>query len=187
MRDLAMVEKEENVYQSLINPLRSVIDLNCSTFYRKINDTLIEGMIDTFDEAYIYELFEKICSYYQIMEHKHDKLLLKEIIYRLMIFNNNIIYTPQKLYTINSSQDFRDLYVIIQMIYRPIRHYESTEVFLSFINKVSHTYKVVIYSYLVVNSVFEILLFVLLKKYFLADFIFINQSLQIIERFFNNI
>lgn len=187
MVDLAMVEKRENPYQSKIIPLRNMMELNCSKFYKELNDTILEGMSDyfseEFDEFYIYYIFEKVCSFYKFMEYKHDKIMMKEVIYRLMTINNNMIHKFENLYSINISENFINIYIIVLMIYRPIRHFESTQIFLSFINKVSHSYTQVIYSYLVVNSLFEILLFAILRIFVLGNFIFINKAMKIIERF----
>ena len=116
------------------------------------------------------------------MAFKNDKVIIKEAIYRLMKLNNNMIYNFESLYKLNTSQDFTHIYIILLLIYRPIRHYESTNLFLTFIQKLSKSYKIVIYSFLVFNSILEVFLFVLLERTILSRFIFINKAMTVLEK-----
>ena len=167
-QDLTKVETDESQYQSSITQLRKWIDLNCTSFYSKLNDTFINSMINYYSPQYginfTYDSLGKICSYYNFMAFKNDKVIIKEAIYRLMKLNNNMIYNFESLYKLNTSQDFTHIYIILLLIYRPIRHYESTNLFLTFIQKLSKSYKLVIYSCLVFNSILEVFIFVLLER-----------------------
>ena len=139
---------------------------------------------EEYGENFIYETMENICSYFTYMVYMNDKILMREMIYRLFKINNNMIHSYEKLYQISMSQDFLDSFLSLLFIYRPIRHYAGTTVFLGFIAQLSASYTMVIYSYLIINLLFEILLFVVLKVFILSKFFYINKAMKILEKFF---
>lgn len=185
-QDLMQVEKDESEYQSSIVQLRKFIDLNCTSFYYQLNDSCINTMKEYYTPQYgvnfTYDALAKICTFYNFMSFKNDKVMVKEAIYRLMKLNNDMIYTFENLYKLNTSKDFTQIYIILLLIYRPIRHYESTNLFLTFIQKLSKSYTIVIYSFLVINSIFEVFVFVLLERTILSRFIFIHKSMTVLEK-----
>ena len=69
--------------------------------------------------------------------------------------NTAVVHTFEDLYAINISRDLFDLYLCILLFYRPIRNYESAYVFLDFIDNITDSYTIVIYTYLVLNTFFE--------------------------------
>ena len=188
LSDLEIALKKEVTHLSVLVPLTETVQIGCLQFFRGSNDTIIEGMKDHYAEEYgenfIYETMENICSYFTYMVYMNDKVLMREMIYRLFKINNNMIHSYEKLYQISMSQDFLDSFLSLLFIYRPIRHYAGTTVFLGFIAQLSASYTKVIYSYLIVNLLFEILLFVVLKVFILSKFFYINKAMKILEKFF---
>ena len=138
-------------------------------------------MIGVFGSSFIFESFEEICRSFSFMAYKDDKLLVKEAVYILMKINNEMIFSLDELYNIS---DMVEIFILLLTLYRPIRHYESVTVFLMFINKVRESYNSVIYSYLVMKILFEIVIFFLLQRYIVLKFIRINKSMNTIEKCF---
>ncbi len=141
-------------------------------------------MIGVFGSSFIFESFEEICRLFSFMAYKDDKLLVKEAVYILMKINNEMIFSLDELYNISLSNDMVEIFILLLTLYRPIRHYESVTAFLMFINKVRESYNSVIYSYLVMNILFEIVIFFLLQRYIVLKFIRINKSMNTIEKCF---
>lgn len=188
LSDLEIALKKEVTHLSVLVPLTETVQLGCLQFFRGSNDTIIEGMkayyTEDYGETFIYETMENICSYYTYMVYMDDKILMREMIYQLFKINNNMIHSYEQLFQVSMSQDFLDSFLSLLLIYRPIRHYAGTTVFLGFIAQLSVSYTKVIYSYLIVNSLFEILLFLVLKFFILSKFFYINKAMEILENFF---
>lgn len=186
---LFSVETAESSHQSEITPVRNILDLNCSTLFFNLPERIITIMKGIYQERYedekgeiVFGSLGKICSHFEFTKYKNDKLWIKEIIYRISNLNDKLIYTYEGRYEMNKSKEFLELYFIILFLFRPVRNYESTSIFLLFIRKVTHNYNIVAYTYLVLNVIFEIVLFWILRKYIINNYINTNRSLNLLSK-----
>ena len=174
MYPLISFQKKDNILNNgmiplIANAVFSIIFLSLPFVFEYLEDSIIVSSDDYFKQLYgqsdVYNTFHAICSYYPFMTYRDDKILIKEVAYRLNNLNDQMENNLQSLYEINISNDMIDLFVILMMLFRPIRRYESDKVYLRFIESISRRYNIIIYAYLIVNSIFELMLFFLIKQY----------------------
>lgn len=183
-RSLFEVEQAESSRQSHITPLRTIIDLSCNTMLHQVKDLVLADMdaIEKYQDFDIKTELGKVCTYYDFTEYKNDKIYIREILYRVKQLNTVIVHTFEDLYAINISRDLFDLYLFILLFYRPVRNYESAYVFLDFIDNITDSYTIVIYTYLVLNTFFELAIFLLLKYLVISQYIYTNKSLNMLSK-----
>ena len=184
--NLYYVEKEESFRQNKITPLRDIINLSCDTLLNNVDDQILHDMISLFADKYkdinLYNELAKICKYYDFMEYKNDKIFIREILFRAMELNNALVHSIDNLYQINISRKLFDIYLFILLFYRPLRHFESSSIYLNVINNTTDTYNIVIYTFLVIHTIFEILLFILLRKFVVNEYLYTNKSLNMLTK-----
>ena len=184
--NLYYVEKEESFRQNKITPLRDIINLSCDTLLNNVDDQILHDMISLFADKYkdinLYNELAKICKYYDFMEYKNDKIFIREILFRAMELNNALVHSIDNLYQINISRKLFDIYLFILLFYRPLRHFESSSIYLNVINNTNDTYNIVIYTFLVIHTIFEILLLILLRKFVVNEYLYTNKSLNMLTK-----
>ena len=184
--NLYYVEKEESFRQNKITPLRDIINLSCDTLLNNVDDQILHDMSSLFADKYkdinLYNELAKICKYYDFMEYKNDKIFIREILFRAMELNNALVHSIDNLYQINISRKLFDIYLFILLFYRPLRHFESSSIYLNVINNTTDTYNIVIYTFLVIHTIFEILLFILLRKFVVNEYLYTNKSLNMLTK-----
>lgn len=178
------IEQAESFRQSYITPLRKIIDLSCETVLFQAEDSILTDMTEKYQNLgiNIKTEFGKVCTYFDFTEYKNDKIYIREILYRIKQLNTALVHTFEDLYNINISRELYDLYLFILMFYRPVRNYESCNVFLDFINNITYSYTIVIYTYLVFNTFFELVIFLLLKYFVVSQYVYTNKSLNMLSK-----
>ena len=181
---LSLVEISENPHQTKITPLKKLVDLSCDNIFKLLKDDyLFIIMKDWYNkvvqnDTLEYSLGKLFCTF-PSSKYKDDKMWIKDIIYRGIKLNSQVQHNIDTLYRLTNSQEIFEMYLLVLLIYRPLRHYESTYSFLDSVNSITYKYNIVIYTYLVINTFFEVILFYVLKMLVIEDYAFINQSLEL--------
>jgi hypothetical protein len=181
---LSLVEISENPHQTKITPLKKLVDLSCDNIFKLLKDDyLFIIMKDWYNkvvqnDTLEYSLGKLFCTF-PSSKYKDDKMWIKDIIYRGIKLNSQVQHNIDTLYRLTISQEIFEMYLLVLLIYRPLRNYESTYSFLDSVNSITYKYNIVIYTYLVINTFFEVILFYVLKMLVIEDYAFINQSLEL--------
>lgn len=185
---LFTIEKAEGPHFKDITPLVQIIELNCDTYLDIVQDEFIIKIQELYDNEDSYpkikvkENLSLLCNTYEYLSHDNDKNMINQVLYRLYDIKDRIIYTFEELYKINTSKEIFDMYLILLTVYQPIRNYESAIVYNDFIKAITHRNDVIIYSYLVINIIFEFIIFILLKKFVISKFLIVNKSMNMFTR-----
>ena len=161
------IEKAEGPHFKEITSLANMIDLSCQNYLNVIDDEYITKIQEIYSNGNdsehktinVINNLGLICERYEYLSHSHDKNMIKQVLYRIFDIKDKIIFTFDELYKINTSKEIFDMYLILLTVYEPIRNYESTVIYNDFIKGITNRNNMIIYSYLVVNILFEFVIF----------------------------
>ena len=182
---LSLIEIAENSRTNRLKPLKERMDLSCDTIYSTFDDYLYKGLHDWHynytGQNDLYEILGKIFCSFPFSSYKDDKIWLKELIYRAVKLNGQIEHSFQSLYNVTISQEMFEFDLLTLLYFRPVRNYEATKAFLKSVDELTQKYNIVVYSYLIINTCCEIILFFVLKKLVIEKYTFMNQSLDMMS------
>ena len=184
-RFLSLIEVAENSQDRRLVPLKESMDLSCDTMYPKFDDYLYNSLFDWHYNytggADLHEVLGKIFCSFPFSSYKDDKIWIKELIYRAIKVNGRIEHSFEALYNVTVSYEMFEFDLLTLLYFRPVRNFEATKAFLGSVNKLTKKYNVVVYSYLIINTCCEIILFFVLKKFVIEKYTFMNQSLDMMS------
>jgi hypothetical protein len=184
------IEKAEGPHFKEITSLANMIDLSCQNYLNVIDDEYITKIQEIYSKGNdnehkkinVINNLGLLCERYEYLSHSNDKNMVKQVLYRIFDIKDKIIFTFDELYKINTSKEIFDMYLILLTVYEPIRNYESTVIYNDIIKGITNRNNMIIYSYLVVNILFEFVIFFLLKKFVITKFLLVNKSMNMFTR-----
>ena len=177
------VQSSESDHQNKIKRFSDVVDLSCKNIIPismgNVGKTIVSKYMPDKD---VVNNLVLLCESFDFMRFKDDKLLIKDIIYKLnyflSLFNAN---TLDRNFALGKTEPVFNLFVEVLVLFRNIRNYESSTLFPTFLDNVNHKYNLLIYSYLILIIVFEISLFIGLRLFVIKKFMTINKGLNLLK------
>lgn len=171
---------------SYFSSLNTKVKLNCSTLYEDFKDSLIESMQNKYPESDYNLLFTTYCySMRSIHIYNDEKLLLTVIVYQNERLLDQLIEHEDKTsVSVNNKQLLYTVYTELLIIIRPIREYLYTNSLEEIVSNLVNDYKDFIIIFLVVNFMFEILIFIVIKLFAIDAIIkYIKEIVLVVKSF----
>ena len=165
----AVIKKEylENKYKNLFPPLNKKLNLNCSEII--IEDENFKSVIEYLGEDY-KKYFTRLCKKFPIISSGNDKNLYLEISYKTEYLGeiyqkeNDFLEVIQFL----KLDKLYELYTLISTFFKIIRIHFNQIILAEEASKIFENFKSLMYIYLIICVVFEILLFFIINFWILV-------------------
>ena len=175
----AAIQNKETIeleHKDIFPALYDIINLDCSQ--EMIPDEYFELVFADYNEENINykEYFKVICKAFPVATTGNDNTMLFEVLYMIdQLFNKyEQLDFPGMFNQLHSSVLF-DCYTLVLTLNRIIRFHFNNFIFIDEVNKVFDYFSTLIIIYLVLNMVFEIILFLLLNMGIIYQIKFNNK------------
>ena len=161
LNEVDLMERENSFFK----PLSEVINLNCETLYKEIQDPIITAMINGYPSANYEGLLAKYCAVYSNLKtYPDDKMTLNIITYKTSKVLDLFLDTTYRTYEIiTNCLLIYQIYTEILMIVRPIRRYLYEYLIDDVIKKILNNHNLLMIMFLLINFIYEIMILIIIK------------------------
>ena len=158
--------KQMEIKYDYFNPIDKVIDMDCSSLYKNMNDYFIEKMVNKYPESNYYDLFSNYCkSFKPLGIYSNHELAYEYIGYQMSQLLNMFIDQKYETYNlINNSSLIYQIYCEIIILIGPIRFFIYSHISNSIINKIIDNFVNSNLTFMIVNIFFEAIILFFVKN-----------------------
>lgn len=162
---LVKENKQMEAKYSFFTPIDEVIEMDCSSLYKDINDYFIEIMVNKYPDSNYYDLFSNYCKSFKPLGIYSNHELAYEYIGHQMsqLLNMFVNQEYETYYLINNSSLIYQLYCEIIILIGPIRFFIYSHISNTVINKIIDNFVNSYITFLVVNIFFEAIILFFVK------------------------
>lgn len=155
--------------------------MNCSFIYNNLNDTILFNLEDNYErDLSVRSSLAEICSKYPFMGTKKLDSIFDEVSYSSLHLYN-LYDTCDKSYaaikTVHENSMFYDLFLVLLVIFRPIRKYSSDYIFENIIMLSSSNYLIFTIIYLILNIIVDLMICYIINNLVVKKISDINKHL----------
>ena len=160
----AIQEKEtiELEHKDFFPALYDIVNLDCSQ--GMIPDEYFQYVFDDYKDITYDEYFKVICKVFPVATTGNDNTMLFEVLYMIdQMFNKYEQLDFAGMFNQMHNSVLFDCYTLVLTLNRIIRYHFNTFIFIDEVDKVFSYFTSLIIIYLVLNMVFEVILFLILN------------------------
>ena len=160
----AIQEKEtiELEHKDFFPALYDIINLDCSK--GMIPDEYFQYVFDDYEDISYDDYFKVICKVFPVATTGNDNTMLFEVLYMIdQMYNKYEQLDFAGMFNQMHNSVLFDCYTLVLTLNRIIRYHFNTFIFIDEVDKVFSYFTTLIIIYLVLNMVFEVILFLILN------------------------
>lgn len=181
--EIYQMEKKYNLFDSLSD----VLTIQCASIYNNFKDSMITSVVEQYPNSDYELMFSRYCfSLSTLSKYNDDKLTMTVIAYQnqklLDFFTDQTYETYAK---INNNELLYTVYIELLIMIRPIRGYIFRNCLQKNVDSITNDYLVYIIIFLVVNFLFEIVFFIMIKFSIIDKIIRYSKEILLVVKAFH--
>ena len=181
--EIYQMEKKYNLFDSLSD----VLTIQCASIYNNFKDSMITSVVEQYPNSDYELMFSRYCfSLSTLSKYNDDKLTMTVIAYQnqklLDFFTDQTYETYAK---INNNEILYTVYIELLIMIRPIRGYIFRNCLQKNVDSITNDYLVYIIIFLVVNFLFEIVFFIMIKFSIIDKIIRYSKEILLVVKAFH--